>query len=113
MAILSLAAFIYWLISLKNAKKSYIELSQKSMIVNNCYGFLKTRTEFSEIEYIDIDEIKIYFDGIRLCYNVNIHKKGDTRKHCAILFELNINDYKRLTEMLNLYWVNFSRQSHF
>lgn len=112
-AILGLVAFIYWLISLKNAKKSYIKLSQKSMIVNNCYGFLKIRTEFSEIEYIDIDEIKIFFDFTRLCYNVNIHKKGETWRHCAIVFELKINDYERLTETLNLYWVTFSRQSHF
>ena len=113
MAIFSLVAFIYWLISLKNAEKSYMEFSQKSMIVNNCYGFLKPRTEFSEIEYVDIDKIKIFFDFTRLCYNVNIHKKDETRKHCAITFELKINDYKRLTETLNLYWVNFSKQSHF
>jgi len=113
MAIFGLIYFVYWLISLKNAKKSYMEFSQKSMIVNNCYGFLKPRTEFSEIEYVDIDEIKIFFDFTRLCYNVNIHKKWERWKHCAITFELKINDYKRLTETLNLYWVTFSKQSHF
>ena len=111
--ILCIIGFIYWLISLKNAKKSYMELSTQFMIINNYYGFFKIKEEFNKIKYDDIKEIKIFFDLQYYCYNVNIHKKWDVWKHDAIFFELKMSDYTRFTEMLNLYWVNFSKHSYF
>ena len=83
------------------------------MIINNYYGFFKIKEEFNKIKYDDIKEIKIFFDLQYYCYNVNIHKKWDKWKHDAICFELKMSDYTRFTEMLNLYWVNFSKHSYF
>lgn len=105
--------FIYWIISLKNAKKSYIELPTQSMIVCKCSGLFKTKTELSEIKYDDIKEIKIFFDLQYYCYNVNIYKKWDVWKHSATTFGLKISDNSRFMDEIKLYWVNVSRYSHF
>lgn len=113
MVILILVFFIYWLVSLKNAKKSYIELSQKSMVINNCYWFLKTSTEFTEIKYVDIEEIKIFFVFRCLRYNVNIYRKWNIRKHSATTFELKFSDDERFLDTIKSYWVNVSMHSHF
>ena len=112
-AVLCIIFFIYWLISLKNAKKSYIEFFTQSMVVDNYYGFFKIKEEFYEIKYDEIKEIQIFPIQRDCCHHVNIHKKHIMWKHDVIYFELKISDYKRFFEILNLYWINVSKQSYF
>ena len=111
--ILWITYFIYWLILIKRAKKSCIELFENFMIINNFSWLFKEKQEFTKISYNNIKEVKIFFDFYYKCYNINIYKIWCTQRNDVVTFELKINDYKRLTETLNLYWVPFSRQSHF
>lgn len=110
--IIFIVFFICWLVSLKNAKKSYIELLKKSIRINNCHGIL-TKKDFIEIKYNEIKEIKIFFDLHYLCYNIDIYKKWCTWKHCVATFELKICDNTCFVDILNLHWITTLRQWHF
>lgn len=105
--------FVYWLISLRNAKKSYIEFFTQSMIIDNYYGVFKMKEELYEIKYDEIKEVKIFPIHRDYCHHVNIHKKHSIWEHDIICFELKISDNTRFIELLNLYWVNVSKQSYF
>ena len=105
--------FIYWLISIKRAKKSCIELCENFMIINNFSWLFKEKQEYIKISYNDIKEVKIFFDFYYKCYNINIYKIWCTERKDIATFELKISDYHIFFEKLQAQGVTVSKCSHF
>ena len=113
LVILFMVYFVSWLVSVKNAKISYIELSENFISINNINWFLKKKQEYIEIVYNDIETIKIFFDYPFRCYNINIYKKWCKQGKDVVTFELKIRDYSTFMEVLTIHGVTVSRCSHF
>ena len=109
LVILFMVYFVSWLVSVRNAKISYIELSENFISINNINWFLKIKQEYIEIAYSDIENIKVFFDYPFRCYNINIYKKWCKQRKDIATFELKISDYSAFIEVLIMHGVSVSR----